>query len=256
MMERLASNALACHSGCGPCKSSRSSPKPQPQQTLHRSTRSRRGSPIGSPARSRQSAVAAAASLHGMLAFAEPICFTQQCQADKDALFSLVLTVPVVVLAGFLGYLLSQKGRLKEELEKGQAFEVDSGTVFEVAEGAVPERDRWGQPAMKAVSYTPWPVEEGAEGERVRIEVGPVGSTALRTYVFQKVRWAAGDLMVPVSGAGGSREVVDQGPSTPPRNHPSAALGAGSGKIGAPAGHSVGGGRQEGAHLCGRAAAR
>ena len=154
-------------------------------------------------------APAAAASLHGMpldavfnawlkytplkyeglaLAFAEPICFTQQCQADKDALFSLVLAVPVVVLAGFLGFLLSQQGRLKEAQEKGQAFEVDSGTVFEVAEGAVPERDRWGQPAMKAVSYTPWPVEEGAEGERIRIEVGPVGSTALRTYVFEKVR--------------------------------------------------------------------
>lgn len=37
------------------------------------------------------------------------------------------------------------------------------------------------------------PVEEGAEGERVRIEVGPVGSRELRTFVFTKVRgrWRA-----------------------------------------------------------------
>ena len=37
------------------------------------------------------------------------------------------------------------------------------------------------------------PVEEGAEGERLRIEVGPVGSRELRTFVFSKVsghRWA------------------------------------------------------------------
>jgi hypothetical protein len=56
-----------------------------------------------------------------------------------------------------------------------------------VPEGAAPERDRRGELAFKAISYTPWPVEEGAEGERLRIEVGSVGQRAPRTFVFTKL---------------------------------------------------------------------
>ena len=36
------------------------------------------------------------------------------------------------------------------------------------------------------MSYTPWPVELGFEGERVRMKVGPVRSPQLRTYVFPR----------------------------------------------------------------------
>jgi len=43
-----------------------------------------------------------------------------------------------------------------------------------------------GEPAFRAVSYTPWPVEQGFEGERVRIGVGAVREPQLRTYVFEK----------------------------------------------------------------------
>ena len=63
----------------------------------------------------------------------------------------------------------------------------------------IPERDRRGELAFRAVSYTPWPVEEGAAGERLRVEVGPVEGRQLRTFVFEKVRRAGG---ARVSGAG------------------------------------------------------
>lgn len=36
------------------------------------------------------------------------------------------------------------------------------------------------------MSYTPFPVEEGAEGERLRVDVGPVGARQPRTFVFEK----------------------------------------------------------------------
>ena len=43
-----------------------------------------------------------------------------------------------------------------------------------------------GELAFRPVSYTPWPVAEGFEGERFRIRVGPVQNPQLRTFVFQK----------------------------------------------------------------------
>ena len=43
-----------------------------------------------------------------------------------------------------------------------------------------------GELAFRAVSYTPWPVEQGFEGDRVRIGVGAVREPQLRTYVFEK----------------------------------------------------------------------
>ena len=68
-----------------------------------------------------------------------------------------------------------------------QVFEDPStGVVFETDEGKLPEKDRKGELAFKAVSYTPWPVEAGAEGERVRVLVGPVGACMPRTYVFPR----------------------------------------------------------------------
>ena len=42
-----------------------------------------------------------------------------------------------------------------------------------------------GELAYKAVSYTPYPVEAGAEGERVRVDVGPVAARQPRTFVFE-----------------------------------------------------------------------
>jgi hypothetical protein len=45
---------------------------------------------------------------------------------------------------------------------------------------------RQGELAYRAVSYTPWPVEEGFEGERVRLSVGPINDRQPRTFVFNK----------------------------------------------------------------------
>jgi len=47
-------------------------------------------------------------------------------------------------------------------------------------------RDKDGKLAYRAVSYTPWPVEEGTEGKQLRIDVGPVNRTEKETYVFDR----------------------------------------------------------------------
>lgn len=62
----------------------------------------------------------------------------------------------------------------------------DTGAVFQSQDTMIPEKDKKGELAYKAVSYTPWPVEEGAEGDRVRVPVGPISNTQPRTYVFPR----------------------------------------------------------------------
>ena len=69
-----------------------------------------------------------------------------------------------------------------------QVFEdPDTGVVFETDADRAPEKDRRGELAFKAVSYTPWPVEQGAAGDRVRVAVGPVSACVPRTYVFPRL---------------------------------------------------------------------
>jgi hypothetical protein len=43
-----------------------------------------------------------------------------------------------------------------------------------------------GELVFKVISYTPYPVDENIEGERIRINVGPVGNCQPRTFVFDK----------------------------------------------------------------------
>ena len=43
-----------------------------------------------------------------------------------------------------------------------------------------------GDLAFRPVSYTPWPVEEDYEGERVRVRVGSVAARQPRTFAFSK----------------------------------------------------------------------
>jgi hypothetical protein len=52
--------------------------------------------------------------------------------------------------------------------------------------GASRRCDVQGELAWRAVSYTPYPIEEGAEGDRLRVQVGPVGERQLRTFVFER----------------------------------------------------------------------
>jgi hypothetical protein len=49
-----------------------------------------------------------------------------------------------------------------------------------VGAAAVPERDKFGNLAFRAISYTPWPVPSDYEGERLRIDVGPIAARETR----------------------------------------------------------------------------
>lgn len=91
-----------------------------------------------------------------------------------------------MVFACTLAYILRP---IPKDLEsEGKVFrDPKTGTVFETQEGIQPERDRFGALAFRPVSYTPWPVPQDAEGERLRVAVGPVGRTELTTFVFDRV---------------------------------------------------------------------
>ncbi|KAL4428114.1 hypothetical protein ABPG75_002203 [Micractinium tetrahymenae] len=131
------------------------------------------------------------AAIAGLLALADlatalqPACFDADCERQKDMLLVASLAFPLLVLAAAVAYLLRPPPQ--SSLDEGSLFEDEStGTIFEAPEGAAPERDRKGELAFRPISYTPWPVEEGVEGERIRIDVGAVGERAPRTFVFSK----------------------------------------------------------------------
>lgn len=116
-----------------------------------------------------------------------PACFDAQCQSSKDAVFVASLAGP---LLGFVAAAALALRRRPPPADAGASFEdPDTGVAFEAAPGAEPARDRFGELAFRPVSYTPWPVEDAAAagGEAVRIGVGPVGATAPRTFIFDKV---------------------------------------------------------------------
>lgn len=62
----------------------------------------------------------------------------------------------------------------------------ETGALFQSTDGRNPERDSNAKLAFRPVSYTPWPVEEDFQGERVRIRVGAIAERQLRTFVFSK----------------------------------------------------------------------
>ncbi|KAL3158397.1 hypothetical protein ABBQ38_010634 [Trebouxia sp. C0009 RCD-2024] len=70
-----------------------------------------------------------------------------------------------------------------------------TGVYFQSPNGTVPERDRKGELAFRPVSFTPWPVEAGTPGERLRIDVGPASSTSPRTFVFDRSLGASSDIV-------------------------------------------------------------
>eukprot|EP00892_Ulva_mutabilis_P011490 jgi/Ulvmu1/8713/UM047_0053.1 len=95
----------------------------------------------------------------------------------------------------------------------------DTGAVFQTPPGKVPERDRRGELAFRAVSFTPFPVEADEAGERVRINVGPVGACQPRTFVFDKLLEASADpptasarTPAAASRSGGAVTVADLAP--------------------------------------------
>ncbi|GAB4813742.1 hypothetical protein N2152v2_000788 [Parachlorella kessleri] len=103
-----------------------------------------------------------------------------------DRAFLAAVGIPLAVLVAAVAYLTRPPPQ--DRLDSGELFEDSiTGTVFEAPEGTQPERDRLGELAFRAISYTPWPLEQGAAGDRLRIHVGPPGKTQPRTYVFSKV---------------------------------------------------------------------
>lgn len=157
------------------------------------------------------------ATLADVLAFVPGVCFDRQCQEAADRAFLIVTAVPLLGL--FTAIILKLRPASTEELNSEQvaasqtsscahtlrvqansaylcaatapAMQVfddpATGVYFQSPNGTVPERDRKGELAFRPVSFTPWPVEAGTPGERLRIDVGPASSTSPRTFVFD--RW-------------------------------------------------------------------
>eukprot|EP00879_Flechtneria_rotunda_P002418 GHRR01002615.1.p1 GENE.GHRR01002615.1~~GHRR01002615.1.p1 ORF type:complete len:300 (+),score=51.45 GHRR01002615.1:96-995(+) len=122
------------------------------------------------------------------LAFVPAICFTKECQQQADQAFLLGLAVPLIVAAAAATYIFRPPPQ--DLQERGQLFEDEStGTLFQApdSQAAQPERDKDGLLALRPVSYTPWPITVDCEGERLRIDVGPVKNRKPRTFVFNKL---------------------------------------------------------------------
>ncbi|KAL4858759.1 Serine/threonine-protein kinase SAPK9 [Chlorella vulgaris] len=133
-----------------------------------------------------QAAAARGLPLLDLVTALQPSCFDAACQRQKDALLVASLLAPLLIFGAAAAYLLRPPPQAS--LDDGSLFQDSStGAVFEAQQGTVPERDRRGELAFRAVSYTPWPVEEGAEGERLRIPQGTVGQLQPRTFVFSRV---------------------------------------------------------------------
>jgi len=79
------------------------------------------------------------------------------------------------------------KNSTNESSDDPQVFDDPAtGVYFESPDGTIPERDRKGELAFRPVSFTPWPVEAGTPGERLRIDVGPASGTSPRTFIFDR----------------------------------------------------------------------
>src|SRR5690348_15596353 len=97
-------------------------------------------------------------ALETLLFAAPPQCFTAACQEAKDAQFLAALAAPVVLLALGIAWLLRQPPD-----DAGIFEDPATGILFDAPNGEVPELDKKGELAFRAVGYTPWPVEAGAE---------------------------------------------------------------------------------------------
>lgn len=116
-----------------------------------------------------------------------PACFDASCQSNKDFLFLISLIGPVLLFILVSVWVLNRSNNGSSTADDANTFmDPDTGMAFESPQGTKPARDRYGELAFKAVSWTPWPVDSEVEGEAVRLEVGPVGSTVPRTFIFEK----------------------------------------------------------------------
>jgi hypothetical protein len=121
--------------------------------------------------------------LSALAAAPPPACFSAECQEAKDAVFLASLALPPLLLAAAAAWLLRGPPPDAANLFRDSS----TGVIYEAPDGEQPELDRRGELAFRAVGNTPWPVAEGAPGERVRVGVGPVGAAQPRTFLFEKV---------------------------------------------------------------------
>ncbi|KAH7616766.1 hypothetical protein NADE_001574 [Nannochloris sp. 'desiccata'] len=165
-----------------------------PQYQIYRRNSLFNRTPLASQFRDRRISTAAISDLLTLaVTFSPPpACFDTQCQAQKDAIFAASLITPVLAFAA-VAALISRRSRSENSFEDS-----DTGAIFEAPEGTEPIRDRYGELAFRAVSYTPWPVKSGDSdaGEAIRIEVGAVGATQFRTYFFDKLLPQSSQLVV------------------------------------------------------------
>ncbi|KAK9847847.1 hypothetical protein WJX84_009427 [Apatococcus fuscideae] len=110
------------------------------------------------------------------------------CQQAADRAFLIALALPLVGLAFAVFWNLRTPDAKPDE---GEVFrDPESGAFFQGPEpGVLPERDSRGELAFRPLSYTPWPVEaaEAQEGERIRVDVGPISRRSPRTFVFDRL---------------------------------------------------------------------
>lgn len=122
------------------------------------------------------------------LAFVPPVstCFDQECQASKDTFFILSIAIPLLVFGSFTAYLI---GRRRDGIVSLDSNEYTGTSKYEVdaEEQSLVARDAKGEIAYRAVRYTPWLTEQGPDDECIRINVGPVGRTLPKSYLFDKI---------------------------------------------------------------------
>jgi len=135
----------------------------------------------GAPAQALPESVASA-----LMAFVSPVCFDKACQQAADQTTVTAFVVPMLLALAAAFYVVRPPP--KTLVDEGRVFEDDAtGAVFEAPRGVEPLRDKQGELVLRPVSYTPWPVGVGEEGEVVRVRVGPVRDTQPRSFLFRRL---------------------------------------------------------------------
>ena len=123
-----------------------------------------------------------------------PACFDPSCQAAKDALYLGSLLVPVVVFSAIVLYVFNRPNLATTKIEskpkwgEGKEYEVSDDDADDVA------RDNAGELCYRAVRYTPFLTEREENDMVFRLDVGLVGRTQPRSYLFQPLNRANGQL--------------------------------------------------------------
>lgn len=129
---------------------------------------------------------------------------------DRLFVISIALPLVVAVLAFLFLYRNSSKQRVRRYIRehlhncKRDRFAFDLGQIIldqavrlqrttDVEHGSSddeadnsPAQERAKDAIYRAMSYTTWPVEQSSPGEKLRIDVGPVGDATPRTFVFDR----------------------------------------------------------------------